>query len=404
MLKRFLFAAIILLLNSHHLFAQKFEKLAQTPPMGFNTWNTFQTNINEQMLKNMVDAYISSGMKDAGYQYFVLDDGWMAMQRDSSGNLVPDPEKFPGGMKNFVDYVHTKGLKFGIYNCAGTLTCGGYPGTRGYEYQDARFYAAMGVDYLKYDWCNTEGLNAKEAYTTMSKAIKAAGRPMIFSLCEWGNHKPWEWAENVGHLWRTTGDIGAGFGSLVNKGTWSALGVTGILDQQEGLRKYAGPGHWNDLDMLEVGNGMTYNEDRAHFSLWCMLAAPLMAGNDLRKMSNQTKTILTNKDVIAIDQDALGIEGFKYYAFEGLEIWVKPLVNNGLAVCFFNRSDRPQKIAYDWKAHQIKDTLSNREIDFNKSVFRIFDLWIKKPSGTTNSILKADIAAHDVLLLRLNKQ
>ena len=328
MLKSFLYTAFIILLASNNLFAQKFEELAKTPPMGFNTWNTFQTNINEQMLENMVDNFVSSGMKDAGYQYFVLDDGWMAMQRDSNGSLVADPAKFPGGMKKLVDYVHAKGLKFGIYNCAGTLTCGGYPGTRGYEYQDARLYASWGVDYLKFDWCNTDSLNAHEAYTTMSKAIKVAGRPMVFSLCEWGNHKPWHWAKNVGHLWRTTGDIGAGFGRLVNKGTWNALGVTGILDQQEGLRKYAGPGHWNDLDMLEVGNGMSYNEDRAHFSLWCMLAAPLMAGNDLRKMTDQTKSILTNRDVIAVDQDALGIEGFKYSAVDGLEIWIKPLVNH----------------------------------------------------------------------------
>jgi len=396
--------AFACLISWQSLLAQKFEGLAQKPPMGFNTWNTFQTNINEQMLKNMVDTFISSGMRDAGYQYFVLDDGWMAMQRDSSGNLVPDPAKFPGGMKKFVDYVHAKGLKFGIYNCAGTLTCGGYPGTRGYEYQDARFYAAMGVDYLKYDWCNTDGLNAREAYTTMSKAIKAAGRPVVFSLCEWGNHKPWEWATGLGHLWRTTGDIGAGFDGVVNKGTWSAMSVMGIADKQGEMRQYAGPGHWNDPDMLEVGNGMTFNEDKAHFSLWCMLAAPLMAGNDLHKMSDQTKAILTNKDVIAIDQDALGIEGFKYYAFDGLEIWLKPLSNNSLAVCFLNRSDRHQKLVYDWKAHQLKDTLSNMNIDFNKSTYRIFDLWSKKAASNTDRVLKVDIKAHDVLLLRLDKQ
>ncbi|WP_439698310.1 glycoside hydrolase family 27 protein [Mucilaginibacter sp. AW1-7] len=403
MVKSFLYTAIIILLNVNNLFAQKFEKLAQTPPMGFNTWNTFQTNINEQMLENMVDNFVSSGMKDAGYQYFVLDDGWMAMQRDNNGSLVADPAKFPGGIKKLVDYVHAKGLKFGIYNCAGTLTCGGYPGTRGYEYQDARLYASWGVDYLKFDWCNTDSLNAHEAYTTMSKAIKIAGRPMVFSLCEWGNHKPWLWAKNVGHLWRTTGDIGAGFGRLVNKGTWNALGVTGILDQQEGLRKYAGPGHWNDLDMLEVGNGMSYNEDKAHFSLWCMLAAPLMAGNDLRKMTDQTKSILTNKDVIAVDQDALGIEGFRYSAVDGLEIWIKPLANNQLAVCFFNRSAKEQTIAYNWKDHPVKDDLSGINIDFNTTAYKIYDLWLKKILGNTKRALKTTIGIHDVVMVKLTK-
>jgi alpha-galactosidase len=403
MIRTFLSTAIIVLLNVHNLFAQKFEALAQTPPMGFNTWNTFQTNIDEQMLKNMVDTFISSGMKAAGYQYFILDDGWMAMQRDSSGSLVPDPKKFPGGMKKFVDYVHAKGLKFGIYNCAGTLTCGGYPGTRGYEYQDARFYAALGVDYLKYDWCNTEGLNAKEAYTTMSKAIKVAGRPMVFSLCEWGNHKPWEWATNVGHLWRTTGDIGAGFDGVVDKGTWSAMSVMGIADKQAEMRQYSGPGHWNDPDMLEVGNGMTYNEDKAHFSLWCMLAAPLMAGNDLRKMSDQTRSILTDRDAIAVDQDVLGIAGFKYAALDGLEIWIKPLANNELAICFLNRSAKPKAVTYNWKDHPIKDTLSGINIDFNTSAYKIYDIWQKKAMGNTNRVLKTDLGVHDVMMIKLSK-
>ena len=175
--------------------------------MGWDSWNTFQTNIDEPLLKGMVDTYVSSGMKDAGYQYFVLDDGWMSMERDKDGNLVADPKKFPNGMKEFADYVHSKGLKFGIYNCAGTKTCAGYPGTRGYEYQDARLYASWGVDYLKFDWCNAEGINAIEAYRTMSKAIKAAGRPMVFSLCEWGSHQPWRWAKDIGQLWRSTGRI-----------------------------------------------------------------------------------------------------------------------------------------------------------------------------------------------------
>ncbi len=402
-LKRLVFAALACVSLSTTAFAQKFEELAQTPPMGWNSWNTFQTNIDEPLLKGMVDTYVSSGMKDAGYTYFVLDDGWMTMERDKDGNLVADPKKFPNGMKEFADYVHSKGLKFGIYNCAGTKTCAGYPGTRGYEYQDARLYASWGVDYLKYDWCNADGINAREAYATMSKAIRAAGRPMIFSLCEWGTHKPWRWAKEVGQLWRTTGDIGPAFKKDIDRGTWRSLCVLSILDQQDSIRQYAGPGHWNDPDMLEVGNGMKYSEDKAHFSLWCMLAAPLMAGNDLRKMSPETAAILTNKDIIAIDQDPMGVGAFRYYAFDGIEIWVKPLANNEFAVCFLNRSDRPQTVTYNWKDHAINDAVSNTGADFNKITYKLRDLWEKKDAGTTDKVFKQTIPADDVVVLRLTK-
>lgn len=383
--------------------AQKFEQLALTPPMGWNSWNTFQVNINEQMLRDMVDAMVSSGMRDAGYTYFVLDDGWMSMQRDTFGNLVPDPKKFPSGIKAFADYVHSKGMKFGIYNCAGTKTCAGFPGTHGYEYQDARLYASWGVDYLKYDWCNTDSINARDAYTTMSRAIRAAGRPMIFSLCEWGNHTPWLWAANVGQLWRSTGDIHAGFDKDLNNGSWYSPSVMHIMDMQTKIRQYAGPGHWNDPDMLEVGNGMSYTEDKAHFSMWCMLAAPLIAGNDVRKMSEATKSILTNRDVIAVDQDSLGVEAYRYYAFDDLEMWIKPLKNNELAVCFLNRASHPQTINYDWKAHVLTDTVSHMHIDFNAEAYKLYDLWTKKNAGTTGNSFKKVIAPHDVVMLRLKK-
>lgn len=398
-----LFAVLLCSILSTNSFAQKFEELALTPPMGWNSWNTFQTNINEPMLKAMVDAYVSSGMRDAGYTYFVLDDGWMSRQRDSNGNLVADPQKFPNGMKKFADYVHSKGLKFGIYNCAGTETCAGYPGTHGYEYQDARLYASWGVDYLKFDWCNTDSINARDAYLTMSKAIRAAGRPMVFSLCEWGNHQPWLWAKNVGQLWRTTSDIHAGFDKDLSNGSWSSYSVMHIVDLQNPIRQYAGPGRWNDPDMLEVGNGMTYSEDKAHFSMWCMLAAPLIAGNDLRKMTDATKNILTNKEAIAVDQDSLGVEGFKYYSFDGLEIWVKPLKNNDIAVCFLNRSSREQNIYFDWKEHMITDTISHMNIDFKSEGYKLRDLWAKKDVGTTNKTFKQTIAPHDVVMLRLTK-
>lgn len=398
------FAIIAILTFSIHAFAQKYEGLALTPPMGWNSWNTFQTNISDSLVRGTVDVMVSSGMKDAGYTYLVLDDGWMAMERDSkTGDLVPDPKKFPNGMKVLVDYVHSKGLKFGLYNCAGTKTCAGYPGTRGYEYQDARFYASLDIDYLKFDWCSSEGLNAKESYTTMSKALKVAGRPIIFSLCEWGSNKPWEWAENVGELWRTTGDISAKFDSYVDHGTWKQLGVMPIVDLQSGLRKYAGPGHWNDPDMLEIGNGMATGEDRAHFSLWSILAAPLMAGNDIRKMSKETDAILTNKEVIAVNQDGMGIQGFKFQAADSMETWVKPLSNGEWAICFLNRSGVAKPLDHDWKNDLINDTLSRQHLNVDETEYNIRNLWTKSAGGTTKKPFKTTVPPHDVVMLRLSK-
>jgi len=383
--------------------AQKFEGLALTPPMGWNSWNTFQTNISDTLVRGIADYMISSGMKDAGYTYLVLDDGWMAMERDNNGNLVPDPKKFPGGIKTLIDYVHSKGLKFGLYNCAGTKTCAGYPGTRGYEYQDARLYASFGIDYLKFDWCSTEGINAKEAYTTMSNALHIAGQPIVFSLCEWGSNKPWEWAQNLGDLWRTTGDISAKFDGYVDHGTWKQLGVMPIADLQNGLRKYAGPGHWNDPDMLEVGNGMSVNEDRAHFSLWSILAAPLIAGNDLRNMSKETNAILTNKEVIAINQDKSGMEGYKYRVKDSLEIWVKPLSEGDWAFCFLNRSDKSMKVNFNWKDELVTDTLFNKTLNAKDHTYRIRNVWTKSNVGDTQKPLSAMLPAHDVIMLRLSE-
>ncbi|HTB23723.1 MAG TPA: glycoside hydrolase family 27 protein [Puia sp.] len=377
-------------------------QLAPTPPMGFNTWNTFQTKINENMLKDMVDVFVSSGMRESGYQYFVLDDGWMAMERDQNGSLIADPVKFPHGMKAFADYVHSKGLKFGIYNCAGSKTCAGYPGTRGHEYEDARLYASWGVDFLKYDWCNTDSLNTPEAYKTMSAALKATGRPIVFSICEWGGHSPWLWAGGIGELYRTTGDIGLSFFANKNYGNWEAQSVISILDKQIPIRKYNGPNHWNDPDMLEVGNGMTYNEDKAHFSLWCMLAAPLAAGNDLRKMSTQTRDILTNKEMIAIDQDARGISAFKMVMPDSLEMWVKPLKNNELAICFLNRTGSSKKIDMDWKDFNLSDAQSGLEIHFDNQYFSLRDLWLKKDAGKTDKKLVREIASHEVIVFKLS--
>jgi alpha-galactosidase len=396
---------LLLLAINVKSFAQKFDNLAPTPPMGWNSWNTFQTNISEELVKGIADSMVSSGMKDAGYKYLVLDDGWMAMQRDSiTGNLIPDPKKFPHGIKALADYVHSKGLKFGLYNCAGTKTCAGYPGTRGYEYQDARFYASLDIDYLKFDWCYADSLNAVEAYTTMSKALRAAGRPIIFSLCEWGTHQPWTWAANVGELWRTTGDIYACYDGTHKIDNWTANCAMHIVDLNEPLRKYAGPGHWNDPDMLEVGNGMSAAEDRTHFSLWCMMASPLIAGNDIRKMSAETKSILTNKDVIAVDQDALGVQGWRYASKDSLETWFKPLSNGDWAVCFVNRSSQTQKINFDWKNENVNDALSSKQLNTAGTTYKITDVWTKKNLSTTAKPLNATVASHDVVMLRLTKQ
>lgn len=391
---------LVILLCFPAVNAQKFDKLALTPPMGWNSWNKFGCDVNEKLIRETADAMVTSGMKAAGYQYVVIDDCWHGT-RDNLGFIQPDPARFPSGMKALADYVHAKGLKFGIYSDAGAKTCGGRPGSRGREYQDALTYAQWGVDYLKYDWCNTEGLKVEGAYTTMRDALFATARPIVFSLCEWGTSKPWEWAKDVGHLWRTTGDIYNCFDCVKDHGTWKSWGVLQILDMQEGLRSYAGPGHWNDPDMMEVGNGMNVNEDRAHFSLWAMLAAPLMAGNDLRSMSKETLAILTNEEVIAVNQDSLGIQGLKYATRQNLEIWFKPLQGGDWAVCFLNRGKQPQKIVFDWKNEPIKDDFAKRELNAKSSAYEILDLWTKKKAGTTNESFEATIPAHDVVVLRL---
>jgi alpha-galactosidase len=397
------FVLLFACMLSANAYGQKFERLALTPPMGWNSWNRFACDVNEQLIRQTADAMVSTGMKDAGYQYVVIDDCWHGA-RDSLGFIHPDPQRFPSGMRALADYIHSRGLKFGIYSCAGDKTCGGRPGSRGHEYQDALTYAAWGVDYLKYDWCNTEGLNAVGAYTTMRDALYAAGRPIVFSLCEWGDNKPWEWGKNVGHLWRTTGDITHCFDCVVDHGTWSSWGIMKIVEMRQGIRPFAGPDHWNDPDMLEVGNGMSVREDRGHFTLWCIMAAPLIAGNDLRSMNKETIEILTNREVIAVDQDSLGVQGLKCLAEGDLEVWAKPLMSGDWAICFLNRSLQPRNVHFDWSKHQIGDNLSGTTLSTNEATYRVRDLWAKKNVGTTQQPFVAEIPAHDVVLLRLTKQ
>ncbi|WP_363321533.1 glycoside hydrolase family 27 protein [Plebeiibacterium sediminum] len=394
---------ITLLLLGFITKAQKFDDLAQTPPMGWNSWNKFACNVSDEMLRDIADAMVSSGMKDAGYEYIVVDDCWHG-ERDSLGFIHENKEHFPSGIKATIDYIHSKGLKFGIYSCAGAETCAGKPGSRGHEFQDALTYAQWGVDYLKYDWCNTENINAIGAYTTMRDALYAAKRPVVFSLCEWGDNKPWEWGAEVGHLWRTTGDIYDCFDCEEDHGTWSSWGVMKILDMQDGLREFAGPGHWNDPDMMEVGNGgMTTNEDRAHFSMWCMLASPLIAGNDLTNMSEETLTILTNKEAIAVNQDSLGIQGFKFADKDSLETWFKPLSEGNWAVCFLNRSAEAKDIEFDWKT-KVYDEFAKRDLDAAETSYEILDIWTNQKMGKTKKVLKTEVPSHDVVMLKLSKK
>ncbi|MBN1974265.1 MAG: glycoside hydrolase family 27 protein [Sedimentisphaerales bacterium] len=372
----------------------KYQGLALTPPMGWNTWNTFGTNINETLIKETATIIANKGLKDAGYVYVVLDDAWMARERDENGQLVADPVKFPSGMKALGDFLHSLGLKFGIYNDAGTRTCAGYPGGRGHEYEDARLYASWGVDYVKYDWCNTGSANAQETYRTFGLALLAAKRPMILSMCEWGTAKPWEWASPIAHLWRTTGDIQDRYSTNTRGRGGYGNGWKDILDRQteQKLEQYAGPDHWNDPDMMEVGNrGLTFAESRAHFSFWCMLAAPLMMGNDLRIMTDDILKVLTDKDVIALDQDPLGKQGYRLIDEEGREVWVKELSNGNWAVCMLNDSPADVVMTLAW---------SDIPVLAGKT-YKVRDLWSKKDLGTTKDNYSGSVVTHDVALFRL---
>jgi alpha-galactosidase len=385
---------------------RKIENLALTPPMGWNSWNKFHCDINESLIRETADAMASNGMKAAGYQYVNIDDCWHGT-RDSLGFIRPDPDRFPSGMKALADYVHAKGLKLGIYSDAGSKTCAKRPGSRGYENQDAETYARWGIDYLKYDWCNTDSLNAVGAYMTMHDALLRTGRPIVFSICEWGSNKPWLWAPAVGNLWRTTEDIHACFDCLLehdtDRGVWVQWGVMPIMERQVLLRAYAGPGHWNDPDMLEVGNGMTVSEDRAHFTMWAMLAAPLISGNDLRHMSPETAAILTNRGAIAVDQDSLGVEGLHYRTADSVEVWFKPLSHDGWAMVFLNRARSPRTPTFDWRHEVVSDSVSGRSARFAEVTYHIHDVWGDADRGTTSQPFSATVQPHDVVLLLLTR-
>lgn len=360
------------------------QQLAQTPPMGWNSWNKFADKVNAQVVKEIADAMVSSGMKDAGYVYVNIDDTWEG-KRDAQGVLQPN-EKFPD-MKGLADYVHSKGLKIGIYSSPGPQTCAEFEGSYQHEEQDARTWAGWGIDYLKYDWCSAKKVYKEEempaVYKKMGDALKATGRPIVFSLCQYGLRKVWEWgAASGGNLWRTTGDI---------EDRWKSMATIGF-DKQVGLEQHAGPGHWNDPDMLEIGNGnMDEVEYKTHMSLWAMLAAPLLAGNDVRSMPDETKAILTNREVIAIDQDKLGRQGFRVSKDGQTELWAKPLDGGDLAVALFNRGDKAELMIAKWNALGLSGS------------HKVRDLWAHTDRGKIKELFEAEVSPHGVVMLRVAK-
>ncbi len=361
---------------------------APTPPMGWNSWNHFAARIDDATVRAQADAMVASGLRDAGYRYINIDDTWEG-ERDAAG-VIHANSKFPD-MKALADYVHSKGLKLGIYSSPGDKTCAGYAGSLGHEAQDARTYAQWGVDYLKYDLCSlgpkmqaAGGLEKAqaievEAYEKMRDAIRASGRPMVYSLCQYGFDQPWRWGASVGgDLWRTTGDITDKFPRMIQIGL-----------SQAGLAKFQTPGHWNDPDMLEVGNGgMNAIEYRTHMSLWAILAAPLLAGNDLTKMTPETLAILGNKGVIAIDQDPLGRQGDRVHAEGPLEIWARPLAGGARAVGLFNLSDLPANMEVATAQLGLKGPAA------------MHDVWADKDLGKQANY-RAVVPAHGVVLLRI---
>jgi alpha-galactosidase len=362
--------------------------LARTPVMGFNNWNSThcRAEFNEEMVRGIADLFVARGLKDAGYQYVNIDDCWAEPQRDGAGDLVPNRTRFPNGIKAVADYVHSKGLKFGIYTSAGTKTCDtqGFPGGIGHEDQDARLFASWGVDYLKYDNCGDHlGQSAQQRYTKMRDALAATGRPIVFSICEWGSNQPWQWAQPVGNSWRTTGDISDNWGSMLD-----------IFKQNVGLAPHSQRGAWNDPDMLEVGNGgMTDTEYRSHFTLWSMMNAPLLIGADLRRVGQPTFDILTNRDVIALDQDSLGIQASEISNTGGRHVLTKPLDNGDVAVALFNESGSTQTISTSAAALGLG----------NAGSYRLRDLW-SKAETTSSGAISASVPAHATVVYRVSRQ
>jgi alpha-galactosidase len=375
-----------------------FQKLALTPPMGWNSWNPFGANVSEAVIRETADAMVSSGLKDLGFTYIVIDDIWQGGRDSVSGLLNPDPVRFPSGIRALADYVHGKGLKFGIYSDAGTLTCGDRPGSFGYEEKDAKLFAEWGVDYLKYDYChcpdygsmNNDYKMAIARYKAMGDALRAAGRPIVFSICEWGPRSPWLWGREVGgQLWRTSYDVADIWDKPRNES--SPIGILTSIDVMTNLARFAGPGGWNDPDMLVIGlknsgfikgGGCTDVEYRTQMSMWCMFSAPLMLGCDIRDISMATKSIISNREIIAIDQDSLGKQAFRVISKDGIDAWQKPLSGNRVAIAFLNRNSAGKSVRTTYKDLELKP----------EEEYVIYDVWnhvkVKQDKGTLAANLK----------------
>jgi alpha-galactosidase len=390
------------------LLAASLALLAPTPPMGWMSWNYFADHLDEREIREMADAMVSSGMSKVGYQYIFIDDGWQG-GRDKAKHLYPDPKKFPSGMKPLADYLHERGLKLGIYSDPAPSTCAGYTGSLGFETEDAKTFAAWGVDYLKYDYCGAppDQVTAKIRYGKMAEALRHSGRQIVFSICEWGHREPWKWAASVGgQLWRCAGDI---------RDKWrdvdpnrrppfvGAYGISDAIDDNSVLSPYAGPGHWNDMDMLVVGlhgkpgpssaydgKGCTDVEYRTQMSMWCMLASPLAASNDLRNMDAVTKEILTNKEVIDLDQDPLGKQAVLKVKTDQWYVFVKPLANGDFALSVLNRGPKAQRYVFSFAdvglpgQYQIKDVWEHRQLT-------VADAW------------NGEVQSHETKVFRLRK-
>lgn len=381
---------------------EAFSNLALTPPMGWNSWNPFGENVSEVVIKETADAMVSSGLKDLGFSYIVIDDIWQGGRDSVTGLLYPDPLRFPSGIKALADYVHGKGLKFGIYSDAGTLTCGERPGSFGYEEKDAKLFAEWGADYLKYDYChcpdyaslNNDYKMAIARYKAMGDALRAAGRPIVFSICEWGPRSPWLWGKEVGgQLWRTSYDVADIWDKPRNES--SPIGILTSIDVMTNLGRFAGPGGWNDPDMLVVGlkntgfikgGGCTDIEYRTQMSMWCMFSAPLMLGCDLRNMSASTMSIISNKDIIAIDQDPLGKQAFRVVSKDGIDAWQKHLSGNRLAIAILNRNSGQRPVTLTFK---------ELELPADNHGYDIYDVWDHSASRQQKEALSVSLQSHE---------
>ncbi|CAM0950843.1 unnamed protein product [Alopecurus aequalis] len=350
--------------------------LGRTPQMGWNSWNHFGCGISETIIRDIADAMVDTGLAKLGYAYINIDsDCWADFNRDSQGNLAANASTFPSGITALADYVHRKGLKLGIYGDAGVRTCSKLmPGSLGYDEQDARTYASWGIDYLKYDNCHNQNISPITRYNKMSQALLNSGRNIFFSLCEWGVDDPATWAGGIGNSWRTTGDI---------QDTWSSM--TNNADQSDKWASYAGPGGWNDPDMLEVGNGgMTTEEYRSHFSIWALVKAPLLIGCDIRSMSNETKEILGNQKVIAVNQDELGVQGHKVQQDGYLEVWAGRLSGGRVALVLWNRGPAEASITASWRTVGLNLT----------AVVDAHDLWTDEVTSSVQGNLTKNVDSH----------